>query len=203
MDTDVSYAKVDSYTVVKQQKGITLITVFKDPQGNIFLTVKWESFGNKMALEDNAGKQVGLVTRKIISLNPTYELFDSDNKPIGRVVVRPNFGFSMGEDLLLQDPTGNTLVIAHGSLLNLNFALNSADGTKCIASVSSNAGKETGLLKNIKDFVMKSYNVEILDKTINDVSRLFILEFLVVIENMISNNRTMGGVGMSGATFRI
>ncbi len=203
----VPYANIDNYSLGLEKQGFRGVTVFRDPQNNVFLTVKSESLGRKFLLLDKDGKQVGMVNTKITIINQTYELFDSGNGLIGRIVVKQDF-FSSGESLLLQDPNGNTLVIAQGSISNLNFELNSADGTKHIAIVSSPVGKEPGLLQNYKDFVMKAYNVEILDKTINDVSRLFILEFLVVMECMMDTHRshgtgigTMGGMG--GPVFKL
>jgi hypothetical protein len=196
------------YSVSKQFGKVTVGNpplVFKDSSGNIVLTAKanWSSRG--ALLVDQQGKEVGTIKKKGFSLTSkaTYQFFDASNNQIGQAVLKTGM-FGMSENISLQDPSGNPVASATGNFAGFNYEITDANGNKTLAKIYRSGSQQQqggglkGLLTNMAagamSGMMGAYTIEIADKTINDMSRLFVLELVVVLDEMYRQN-TGGGPG--------
>ena len=206
------YIAADMYSVSKQFGRVTMGNpplVFKDSSGNVVLTAKanWTSRG--ALLVDQQGKEIGTIKKKGISITSkaTYQFLDGSNNQTGQVTIRTGM-FGMSENISLQDPTGNPVAAATGNFAGFNYEITDVDGKKTLAKIyrsgsqNQQGGGLKGLLTSVAGAAMSSmmgaYTIEIVDKTINDMSRLFILELVVVLDEMYRQN-TGGGFNVGGA----
>lgn len=216
-DAKPGYLAADSYTVSKQLKNLNVGYIpiaFKDNSGNVVLTAKKGGIGRHAVLTDPKGKEVGYIQKKGITLGlkSTYLFFEGQSNQIGQVVIRSGLT-GLSETMQLQDPKGGLVATATGNFMGFSFEIYSADGSKTLARISRDAktpqeegGKLTGLLKaaasTAMSLTMGSYRIEILEKSINDMSRLFILELVVVLDGMYQTRSSMAnpgfGAGMGG-----
>ena len=188
---------------------------FKDAKGNIVLTAKQGGIGRHAVLADGNGNMVGYVQKKGISLgnSATYQFFDGKNQQIGQVKIRAGL-MGMSETVSMQDPNGNAVASATGNFAGFNYEITDAQGNKTLARIYRDTGSQNqqgggglgGLLKQAAGAMvsqaMGAYKVDILDKSINDLSRLFILELVVVLDTMYQPNSggfSGGGFGAPGA----
>ncbi len=216
---------INSYSVSKvMTRGMSMgypPLGFKDAKGNVVLTAKQGGIGRHAVLADGSGNMVGYVQKKGISLgnSATYQFFDGKNQQIGQVKIRAGL-MGMSETISMQDPNGNAVASATGNFAGFNYEVMDAEGKKTLAKIYRNTGGQNqqggggglgGLLKQAAGAMisqaMGSYNVEILDKSINDLSRLFILELVVVLDTMYQPNSggfsSGGGMGPGGGGFNI
>lgn len=212
-----SYLNVSMYTVSKQIVGRVATAgyvplVFKDPKGEIILTASKGGIGRHAILVDPQGKQVGSVQKKGISLGRTakYQFFDENNNQIGQVVIKSGL-MGLSETISMQDPSGNAVASATGNFAGFNYEVSDANGNKTLVKIYRDTGKQQnqqqggGLKGLIGQFagaaistMMGAYKIEVVDMSINDMSRLFILELVVVLDEMYQPNQggfTMGPGG--------
>ena len=210
-DDKPGYISADAYSVSRQVGGVSIgyvPLIFKDSEGSIVLTANKSGIGRHATLVDQNGQKVGEVQKKGISLGSSakYQFFDGSGTQIGQVVVRTSL-MGMNELIQMQDPSGAPVASASGNFAGFNYQIFDADGKKVLARIyrdtkqNQQGGGLKGLLANIASATISmaigAYKVEILEKSINDMSRLFILELIVVLDDMYQPNQG------AGATFDI
>ena len=190
--------------------------IFKDVGGNIVLTAQqgvWT--GRQAGLVDPQGNKIGLIQKKGLQLGKTanYQFFDGNNTEIGQVTIKSGL-MGLSEQVQMKDPNGNIVATATGNFAGFNYEIEDANGNKALAKISldtknqQQAQQEPGLGGMLASLATKAiqtgfssffgaYKVEILEKSINDMSRLFILELVVVLDEMYQPNQG-GGFKVSG-----
>ncbi|MCL5089656.1 MAG: hypothetical protein M1382_00575 [Candidatus Marsarchaeota archaeon] len=214
------YLQVDTYVVSTWQNKPHMSVgkqplLFRDIDGNIMLTAKVGVMERGSTLIDQNGKSVGFIKKKGISITnkATYLFFDGNNNQIGEAEI--NSGWTgLKETISIKDPQGNVAAVAQGSFMNANYSITDPNLNKVLVNISQDkellqriehktTGHEEGMLNKIAGTMMAfgfgAYKVEIVSSGINDLSRLLILELIVVLDEMFSKASTpMGGVGMGG-----
>ncbi len=214
-DEKPSYIAVNTYTVSKQfgrnptgmASGAGLPLLFKDDSGNVLLTANRNMTGRHSILVDPQGQQIGYVQKKGISLGrldkATYQFFDGSDNQIGQIVIRTGMT-GMSESIKLEDPNGGIVATATGNFMGFSFQIFDADGQKTLAKIYIDTKQQEqqgeGGLKGIfakaasaaTGILRGSYKIDIVEQTINDMSRLFILELVVVLDEMYSSDHAAG-----------
>ena len=213
-DGKPGYIAADAYSVARQRgrmQGGYPPLVFKDTEGNVVLTANKGGIGRHAILIDPQGQQVGAIQKKGISLGSkaTYLFFDGQNNQIGQVMLRTG-NMGMSESIQLQDPQGGLVATATGNFMGFSFEIYDAQGRKTLAKIYRDTQQKQqqgsglkGLLTSVASsaigMMMGAYKIEILEKTINDMSRLFILELIVVLDEMYQPQQgTAFGPGAGG-----
>ena len=209
-DEKPGYITADTYTVSKQlgrTGGAYIPLVFKDTSGNIVLTANKGGIGRHAILVDPLGQQVGSIQKKGISLGSkaTYQFFDGKDSQIGQVVLKSGM-MGMNESIQMQDPNGGLVASANGNFMGFNFEIHDAQGQKTLAKIYRDTNQQQqpqkgglmGMLGSaasaMMSMAMGAYKIDITEKSINDMSRLFILELVVVLDDMYQPKQ---GVGIS------
>ena len=213
---------INNYSVSKiMSKGLNVGYVplgFKDSSGNVVLTAKEGGLGRSAELVDQNGNLIGYIKKKGISLgnSATYQFFDGKNQQIGQVKISSGL-MGMSETVSMEDPSGNAIASAIGNFAGFNYEIMDADGKRTLAKIyrskvkqnQQNQGGLKGMLAQAAGAMMSqmmgAYSIDILDKSINDLSRLFVLELVVVLDTMyqphsgVGMGSGAGGVGMPGS----
>ncbi|MDE1834078.1 MAG: hypothetical protein KGH64_01945 [Candidatus Micrarchaeota archaeon] len=218
-DEKPAYIAADVYTVSKQfGSGVAYHPlVFKDTSGAIVLTAAQGGFtGGKAALVDQLGNAVGTIQKKGFQFgnSATYLFFDGKSNQIGQIKINAGM-MGMGEKVLMQDASGATVAMASGNIAGFNFEVTDAKGQKTLAKIYRDVAKQQdqqqgpglgGMLASLAkqaistemSMISGAYKIEILEKSINDMSRLFILELVVVLDEMYRPSNQGAGLGMGG-----
>lgn len=214
MEEDIQpYMTVDSYTVSKQfGRFARPPLVFKDPNGNILLTAAQGGFtGSKATLVNQQGKLIGAIQKKGIQLGnkATYYFFDGANNQIGQIKVSTSI-MGMSEKVLLEDQNGNTVAVATGNFAGFNYEIMDVSGANTLAKISRNTQNQQGqqdqaglkgMLKSFAEAAINTqmgvYKIDIIEKSINNTSRLFILELVIVLDGMY-HPQNSGAAGFGG-----
>lgn len=213
------YLQVDTYVVSTWQSKPHMSMgqqplLFRDIDGNIMLTAKVGIMDRGSTLTDQNGKNVGSIKKKGISImnKATYLFFDGNNNQIGEAEISSGWT-GLKETISIKDPQGNVAAVAQGSFMNANYSITDPNLNKVLVNISRDKellqkimhkpGTDEGMLNKIAGTMMAfgfgAYKVEIVSSGINDLSRLLILELIVVLDEMFSKASTpMGGVGMGG-----
>ena len=213
-DDKPAYIAANSYTVSKSL-GMSVGSpplVFKDPNGNVLLTAKQGGLGRQSVLVDQTGKQVGQISKKGMSFGSkaTYEFFGDGGSKIGQITIKGSL-MGMSESVTMEDPNGNAAASASGNFSGFEFVVTDPSGQKTIAKISRNTSNQPqsgdspglkGMLGSLaaeaKGMMTGSYKIDILDPTINDLSRLYILELVVVLDTMYHPQQGGFGMGVGG-----
>ncbi len=215
-DGKPAYIEANVYTVSKQMNRMMMNPefaplVFKDQAGNVVLTSGVKGIGRHAVLVDVEGKEIGYVEKKGISLgNKAHYLFFGDQKnQIGQVVIKSGL-MGMSESIVMEDPNGSQVGMATGNFMGFSFQIYDASGNNVLAVISKDlqgqqqqqSGGLMGLIGMAENAaigtMLGSYRIEIKDSTINDMSRLFILELVVVLDELYhpAQQGIGGGPGM-------
>ena len=204
-DEKPGYLSTNKYSVSREMRsgfGFPPLA-FKDESGDIVLTAKAGGIGRHAILVDPQGKQVGSINKKGISLGRsfTYQFFDGNNAEIGQITIKEGL-MGMNESISMLDPNGNAVASASGNFAGFSYEVSDPDGKHTIARISRNSGGQQGgglggmlggLAKMAMSSVMGAYNIEVLDASINELSRLYILELIVVLDTMFHPGQGAGG----------
>ncbi len=198
-----------------------------DSAGSKLISVKHNMLGNNYSLLDSAGKTVGSMRQKLISLTPTYELYDGEKRLIGKVAMQLTVNISPfgSRKFVLEDGNGNK--IAHltltsplmglGQLLEgqkvsalSGYDITGADESTVIAKINMQQSAPAWMGQSFVNFVL-----QIVDKSI---TTLLLIEFAIAVDHFSMSSYTSnqygsptfggrggfgGGGGMSGVNFKI
>ena len=182
-----------------------------DSGGTKLIDVKPRLLGG-YTLKDNTGKEVGEIHQKMVSLAPTYELYDGSKKLLGSMSELITVSLTGAKKFELKDASGNK--IAHleitSPLMSIvqivegkqagavtGYDVVGADGTTPIAKIGMQSSATGWIGRNMANFVL-----QIIDKS---VPTLLLIEFAVAVDHLYMyssmNTRTFGmggGMGMGG-----
>lgn len=204
-----AYLAEDMYSVQKQMSRVQMGApplVFSDSKGNVLLTAKKGGLGRHAVLVDQKGNQVGSIQKEGIQLGNTakYQFLGADNAEIGQVTIKTGM-MGMSESVSLMDPKGTLVATAKGNFAGFNYEVMDAQGSKTLVKIYRDTGSQQqgGGLKGMlmqaagaaMSGMMGKYKVEVVEKSINDTSRLFILELVAVLDEMYQpQNAGVGGM---------
>ncbi len=180
-----------------------------DSSGTKLIDVKPRMLGG-YTLKDNAGNEVGEIHQKVVSLTPTYELYDGSKQLLGSMSELISVSLTGTRKFDLKDASGNR--IAHLELTSplmtivqvvegkqagavTGYDITGADESTVIAKVSLQSSAMGWIGRNMANFVL-----QIMDKS---VSALLLIEFAIAVDHLYMNSsmntRTFGvGGGMGG-----
>lgn len=196
----------DQYVIIKPGM-LTRKFEIRDKDGNVLFEAKPNILGTELTITDSSGKAVGEAKHKMISLVPTFYLYDGNEKngKLLGIVKKPALEnmMSMTQKLAIEDQNGNVLANASGSIFGLgqasrSYSIVDSQGT-LIAKINSSSG--SSVMGWLGDMAKDAYYMQITEP--GKLQTLVLIEFLLCIELMRetqNKNQNMGvrGFGIGG-----
>lgn len=198
---------LDQYVIIKPRI-LTRKFEIRDKDGKTLFEAKPNLLNTELTITDASGNTIGEAKHKIISLVPTFYLYDGNDKK-GRligIVKKPALEnmMSMTQKLVIEDEKGNIVANASGSFFGIgqsatSYSILDGKGT-LLAKVSSQAW--SGRIANwLGDMAKDAYSMQI--TTSGTVQTLVLIEFLLCIELLrttqnAARGANIGGFGLGG-----
>jgi uncharacterized protein YxjI len=168
---------------------------FKDQSGNLVMLTKAKVLVQRQTLETPDGHVVATVTHKPLSMMPTYEIHEGDEKGPITAIIKQKFDLSsiMGaKQIEIEDPNGQVIANASGNIFNFEFNITTPQGAD-VAVVTKQLGPGAEIFA---DVAKSRYAVNVLSKDAIPTNTL--LAFLIVVEMIAAHARHTSGIVLGG-----
>jgi len=211
-DTIADQLSLESY-VIQREHGIHLGGMpfdIKDRANNLLFRAKTNLLGTEITIQDTAGNILGQSRHKLVSITPTFYLYDGDAQQgkLVAIVKRPvmeNMANTFSEDLTIEDQSGAVVARASGKFngfLNYEYNITSNQGEQIGTISTGTPGEGLKNLISIGGF-KRTLTLNITKQGI--LPNIILLEFLITIElkTIEEESRAHANTRREGPMFKI